>query len=503
MTKPIPKKQFIDATPKTYFLHSLRNAHLPQGVRTALCEFIDNSLGEGSGNARKVTLVYDSDNIAIIDNGCGMSDLAQMLTLGDSQNRLSSTDIGNFGYGSKIGALYLGWSVEIFTVNEKGEYRRASVDWKAQERNGSWQVPYDGKVLASRFAPAPIRKGGTMIIIRDRHDDRTWQWGSLAADLAHTYRPALDDGREIELVHRGGRNQTLLLSEYVERDVLKSQQEFSGSVNGKSFTVVAGERLDGAAGKPGVHIAYGHRVIETTKSLPETPLPAAFYAMVKLSPEWKKALGSNKTTIAQDRERLLAEVLELTKHIIDEIKEKSQEVRLDLINAQIAEEMSAALNEGGKRDLGALRYWEPTSWSRTAVVNDEDKGQDDKKKSSGLEIRLEDLDGHAVWDGIATGSKMTIQLNKQLKYIEQAYNNPLDPAAIWAMVASAIADLAEEDPAAARFLKLSEDDMDFIQNQPGQERRQMILHRILSKVPTVKEPTAKQIEVSMKGNTNG
>ena len=494
-------KDFIDATPKTYFLHSLRNAHLPQGVRTALGEFIDNSLGEGSGNAKKVTLVYNNDNIAIIDNGTGMSDLAQMLTLGDSQNRLSDTDIGNFGYGSKVGALYLGWCVEIHTVNEGGEYRRAKVDWKAQERKGSWQVPYDNRVLSVRTAPKEIRNGGTMIIIRDRHDDRKWQWGSLASDLAHTYRPALDEGREIELVNTGGRQQSLNLSDYIDRDVVKEEHEFHGTVNGKGFTLVAGERVDGATGKPGVHIAYGHRVIETTKTLPDTPLPAAFYAMVKLDPTWKKALGSNKTTVAIDREELLKKVLLLTQDIIDDIKSKSQEVRLDIINAQIAEQMSAAMQEGGQRDLGALNYWEPVLWVKPKANREESDGQN-KKSQSGLDIRLVDLNGHAVWEAQATGSKVLVQLNEQVEYIEQAYNNPLDPTAIWAMIASAIADLSGEDPKAVKFLKLTDDDIDLLQNKSAQERRQIILHRILQKAPTVKEPTAREMQEAMKGKEN-
>jgi len=463
-------KHFIDATPKTYFIHSLRNAHLPQGVRTALGEFIDNSLGEGSGDATKVTIVYDSDNIAIIDNGKGMTDLGQMLTLGDSQNRLSDTDIGNFGFGSKVGALYLGWVVEIFTVNEDGEYRRARVDW------------------------------AEMIIIRDRHEDRTWQWSSLAADLAHTYRPALEDGREIELVHKSGGKQHLFLSKYLEADVVNEAFTLQGSVNGKGFTVQAGERTDGASGKSGAHIAYGHRVIETTKSLPDTPLPAAFYAMIKLDPSWKRSLGSNKTTIAIDRLALLEEVLRLTKHIIDGINSKNQEVRLDLINAQISEEMNKALKDGGGKDLAALRYWEPASWTRHSTEKDDDG--EDKKKHSGLTILLEDLNGHAVWECVTAGSKVTIQLNKQVEYIEQAYESPLDPSAVWSMVACAIADSAEENADSVKLLKLSPDDVDFINNQTGRQRRQIILHRILSRAPTIKEPTQKQIEEAKKEKEN-
>lgn len=496
-----PNNKYIDATPKTYFLHSLRNAHLPNGVRTALGEFIDNSLGEGSGNAQQVTLVYNNDNIAIIDNGKGIDDLSLMLTLGDSQNRASSTDIGNFGYGSKVGALYLGWFIEIHTVNKVGEYRRAKVDWKTQEREGTWHVPYDGKILPHTKAPKDIREGGTMVIVRDRHEDRKWRWSSLAADLAHTYRPALESGREIRLVHAGDKNKATHLSDYLEKDILINEFTFNGEVKGKPFTVTAGERVSGASGKPGAHIAFGHRVIETTKSFPDTPLPSAFYAMIKLGPEWKKSLGSNKTTVAIDRQELLEAVRGLTISIIESIKTKRQEVRLDLINAALSKEIIATLQEGGREVMAGMRYWEPVLWKQPG---NKDPSQDQgKKKDSGLIISLDDLNGKAVWDAEAAGKKVMITLNNQLEFIKAAYDNPLDPSAVWTMIASAVADLVDDNPEKVSFLALTDEDKDYIAQHKGTERRQIILTRILNKAPVTKEPTAKEIEEAQQEKENG
>ena len=491
-------KNYIDATPKVYFLHSLRNAHLPNGVRTALGEFIDNSLGEASGDADNVTLVYNHDNIAIIDDGVGMDDLSQMLTLGDSQNRLSSSDIGNFGFGSKVGALYLGWFVEIHTVNKAGEYRRAKVDWREQENKGSWQVPYDNKVLKANRAPKEIRKGGTMVVVRDRHSDRKWQWGSLASDLAHTYRPALDSGKSITLVNAVRGVKSIDLVDYVERDQLVQEFEYCGEVNGKPYTVVAGERVNGSVGKSGVHIAYGHRIIETTKTLPDTTLPSTFYAMIKLGSEWKKSLGSNKTTVAIDRDELLSEVLDHTRHIIESIKEQSQEIRMDLINANIAQEISAAMSKGGEREMASIRYWEPSAWFRKGEGG-RDPGEA-KKKDSGLEIRLEDLNGQAVWNGSSAGGRVLVELNRQVEYVKSAYDAPLQPSAAWAMVASALADIIEGNPEQVKLLDLDDDDKDLIINKSGAERRQVVLHRILSSMPDVKEPTSKEIQTEMENN---
>src|SRR5688572_15477520 len=102
--------------PKTHIIKALVNAELPERHVTALGEFIDNALGEGSGDANSVVIEFDQTKITILDDGCGIENLNAMFTLGDSQSRLNSRDIGQFGYGAKVGALYLAYDMTVETV---------------------------------------------------------------------------------------------------------------------------------------------------------------------------------------------------------------------------------------------------------------------------------------------------------------------------------------------------------------------------------------------------
>lgn len=492
-------KDYIDATPKPHFLNALRNAPLPDGVRTALGEFIDNSLGEGSGQATKVTLVYNKDTIVIFDNGRGMSDLAQMITLGDSQNRLSNEDIGNFGYGAKVGALYLGWGLEVHTVNEAGEYRFASVDWQEQEQKGTWHVPYKNKVYPRYKSPKEIKAGGTLVKILKRHDDRKWQWKSLAADLAHTFRPALEQGKQILLCH--AEVEEIDLSDTLIRDELRGKKTFSGVVKRKTFSVVAGERADTKTGRSGIHIAFGHRIIETVTKVGDTKLPHGFCATVQLDSAWKQSLSSVKNRIEIDREALLEEVVAMTKHIIEAINVKSREIRMEIINAQIAQQIASVLSKSSKKNLAKHRYWEPSLWTRSREGDDEP--EEGMANAYGLSISLEDLGEENVWDATLTKSKVSISINKNIDFVRRAYNHPVNSDALWFIMSGALCDAICRDDVldCLEVMKLSSDDLDLLRNYNPERRRQMMMHRFLDSAPSIKEPTKKEIEEAIKGES--
>src|SRR6185503_15919314 len=95
--------------PKTHIIKALVNAELPERHVTALSEFIDNALGEAAGNADTVKIQFDPYMIIVEDDGRGIENMNAMFTIGDSHSRLSSRDIGQFGYGAKVGALYLAY----------------------------------------------------------------------------------------------------------------------------------------------------------------------------------------------------------------------------------------------------------------------------------------------------------------------------------------------------------------------------------------------------------
>src|SRR5438067_2395407 len=162
--------------PKTHIIRALVNAELPERHVTALGEFIDNALGDGAGDASAVTIEFDKLKVAILDNGRGIADMNAMFTLGDSQSRLHAKDIGQFGYGAKVGALYLGYVMSVETVHE-GRYHHYQVDWEQVLRSGNWPQSYKGSGTLPHVGR--LQKG-SRITIRHRHPGRIWHGDALA-----------------------------------------------------------------------------------------------------------------------------------------------------------------------------------------------------------------------------------------------------------------------------------------------------------------------------------
>ena len=316
--------------PVTHMLSQLVNADLPEGPLSALNEFIDNAFGPDAGNAQAVRISYKPDMLVIDDNGQGVLNLNSLFRIGDSVSRLSRTDIGNFGYGSKVGVLYMGKHMMVQTVRE-GEYHAFEVDWEQVAECEQWPAPYQGKPL--KFPKVKPITRGTRIIIRKRH--RTFQLLPLAERMAHVYGPALRDGREITLAHydlAGKLQKEVKVSELAGKTPLESVTTCSLVVNGKRVEVRAGAMLERKGRLNGVHLAFGHRVIRTERVLSQ-PLPARLYVEAKLDTAWKPCLTALKNDILTDKAELLAAIEECLADLIAMLHQEVQERRLDLITA--------------------------------------------------------------------------------------------------------------------------------------------------------------------------
>lgn len=315
--------------PKTHILRALVNAELPERHVTALSEFLDNSLGEGAGNAREVTIYYDEKKIGIVDNGTGIKDLNVMFTLGDSASRLNDKDIGQYGYGSKVGALYLAWESHVATFCE-GQYHEYQVDWKKVMETGKWPEEYKGEGKKSpRYGNLTGYTHGTEIWLYNRHKGRIWQGPTLAEHLAHIFRPALLKGRKIRLIYNGrGRRQDWDLSDYLGKFRLIREMRVKGAVNGKSFTIHAGRSKLLSGRLNAIHIAFGHRFIESARNLIHRYVPAELYAEVVLGKEWKSSISANKSGLSDDHDALLVEVEKLIAPLIDELEAEAENIEI-------------------------------------------------------------------------------------------------------------------------------------------------------------------------------
>jgi len=333
------------SVPKTTILHVLMNAELPERHVTALGEFVDNALGEGSGNATQVIIRYDPKRIEIIDNGDGVARPQALFTLGDSESRLHSRDIGQFGYGSKVGTLYLAWRIRLDTVHD-GRQHRHEVDWKRVLDSGEWPFEYDANGYPTS-APS-----GTTITLSARHESRVWQAEPLAEFLSHIYRPALLAGKKIKLQYRracsGPFREIDLAKKYVGKLVQSDRLNIKGEAAGKEFNLRAGVVRDLSARLNGVHIAFGHRFIRTENRLVRRHIPPSLYVEVILSPDWKRALAANKSSIAHGNEQLLAEVERLLTPLLDKLEEKETELHIKSIEIRLSRAVNEIISAASK-----------------------------------------------------------------------------------------------------------------------------------------------------------
>lgn len=423
------------AIPKTHLILSLINHELPDRHVTALSEFIDNSLGEGAGNATEVVIRWDAKSIVIADNGEGVARCQALFTLGDSESRLHARDIGQFGYGAKVGALYLAWHMALET-NHAGRIHRHAVDWEQVLKSGLWPIEYNGE-----GASANGKRRGTTITLTRRHKGRVWQGEPLAQFLAHIYRPALLAGKKIRLQHRSGSTvKEWDLSKYLGALHLSDKLKVSGSVDGKDFALRAGIGHELSARLNGIHIAFGHRFICTESRLIERHIPPGLYAEVMLSDAWKKSLSSNKSSIAHGRDELLAEVERLLVPLLDKLDEQARELEIKSITVALqarAQQAIDALGDeigdvgDGKEDViidhedggNGGRGSGPTM-PRKRADGEGDKSHDAaKNRRTGIKLQFVSHMGERVSKVDTSHLEVLVSMNRDLQIIRDKMNN--------------------------------------------------------------------------------
>lgn len=504
-------------TPVTHMLQSMVNAELPEGALSALNEFIDNSLGQGSGNANRVIVAYKPDTLVIEDDGVGVQDINSLFRIGDSLNRLHSEDIGNFGWGSKVGALYLGWTVAVQTVRD-GLLHTFKVDWQKVKDKGQWPYEYVGE---GREPGKRDLQQGTRIIIGNRH--RKFQTKSMAERLAHIYSPALRDGKKIELMQysdSGRKQYHLKLSDYLDRQVMADEVNMRIEVNGKGATLRAGSMEKRKGRLNGIHIAFGHRVINTVRSFNDRPMPASLYAQVTLDKEWKQSLTATKNDLAFDKAELIDAIEEALDELLEKLAHEASEARMDLITAQLEQagaDLFAALNskQGIFVDAGAVqrkagvqggtKNKKPSDGPNETNANEgnvDENGENDadeakrKKPSFGFTFKLDKL-GNEVFKVDYFDSRIEVSLNEDVPYLSRAFAAPIQDSAIWGMISNALMHwLFGPDAAPDALPRLMPGMAKEFESYAFslEERKHYVLREFLDRAPELREPTRSEIE---------
>lgn len=169
------------------------------GLRTGLCELIDNAIDLWTLNGRKRSLVvkveldWQRQIVAVEDNAGGVSsqDLRLLIAPGGSRNVPSSAIIGVFGVGSKRASVAIGEHVEIRTRHKSNASHQLDVtkDWlESPDWNlAVYQIP-DIKPNTTRVEISRLRRPF------DEEDA-----ARLEAHLAETYSWFIEKGCSIQV----------------------------------------------------------------------------------------------------------------------------------------------------------------------------------------------------------------------------------------------------------------------------------------------------------------
>jgi len=174
----------LEATPEKRIFWSIISDY---GLRTGVCELVDNAIDLWKRNGAKKALSIDiwidteQQQISIKDNAGGVreADLPKLVTPGGSQNEPDAHSIGIFGVGSKRAGVALGQEFKIKTryLKEKTFLIIVNDDWL---NDTSWEIP--------SYVVANISPGSTQVeISRLRSAISENEVDALRAHLSSVY----------------------------------------------------------------------------------------------------------------------------------------------------------------------------------------------------------------------------------------------------------------------------------------------------------------------------
>jgi hypothetical protein len=176
----------IDGTPDKRVYWSLISDY---GLRTGLCELVDNAIDLWMLNERKadlriqIELDVGRQLVVVEDNAGGIAakDLPLLISPGGSRNAPDAPIIGVFGVGSKRASVAIGEHVEIKTRFKSGETRQIDVT-TAWLETADWRIPsYLVPNIAANTTRVEILKlrrsfDGADIIRLKAHFAETYSW---------------------------------------------------------------------------------------------------------------------------------------------------------------------------------------------------------------------------------------------------------------------------------------------------------------------------------------
>jgi hypothetical protein len=302
------------------------------------------------------------------------------------------------------------------------------VNWTQVEDSGQWPLRYTG-------AGKPAKKGefGTQILVSNLFTYYHLKTSEgVAKELGLTFAPALRRGANIALYHRlkDGTEQQIEVKPFAPAD-LTDVTEIKGTVGTAKgplhWTGRAGLSKSLVERHNGVHIAFGHRVIEMTRDPFMGVSAPTLYVEVQLdeTTPWKYQLSDHKDKVVRHRDTLMESIKNAIKPLLDKAKDQATTLALLQLTAQIEEPLNKAIKGAGLLHYDPEEEGEPGGIPNDGPPADEpskkdvhtpvDEGEPAKEKQQQpTGIRIENtLEGRAfAWD--VTGKLMTIKLEKEM-----------------------------------------------------------------------------------------
>lgn len=404
-------------------------------VAEALAELIDNSFGEGRGNARNIDVKIDRRRrvVTLIDDGVGTEDISSLFTLGKGA-REGGDDIGRYGMGGSEALLWLADKVTVCTLRD-GRCSGATVNWTTQINkeefptiDTSWRKP------SAAYVPVELMAigHGTYIRIHLHRGHRLPNDGSqrsaLRSPISRLFAPGLRSGRhiiwndeELQPYSPGLGPDALSFSVAVQTD------------EGQALTaqVMAGA-CDVSLENSKLAVSYSYRVVEETRDGFGNYQGGGVAGSITLGEEWRRYLTTTKDGFADEnlRNELMAAVASGLEPMLEQLRRQ----RASTMFAQIAVRLEATL--GGLFKVEVERSDEPSmpddraSELEDASSDDEtpdrdetrDRDPDRHNDQGATEIQIQhgsdaELDGRLVAVSVSPGRPIVATVNAEHPHV--------------------------------------------------------------------------------------
>lgn len=450
--------KLFDTSPNPRFLRALQNQRWT--ASGAISELVDNSFGEGRGNANTVRITWDATHhvLTVLDNGNGMDALHRLFKLGDTVGR-SPGDIGEYGAGGTWALIWLARSVSVWTMRD-GKTAHAAVDWDEQiARDAFAEIDDSWRLASASNTPTELLEEGHGTLIRLHIPaKRKIHVGNVQKDLARSYGPALRYGRRLvwQTVGRGSTGEIKELHDLMQ---IPDPREFLIEFELDGQTLVAhgqaGVVENGTVSQSGMAICFGPRLLTLTKDCFKAPDGELFAGIglmgyADLMDGWRGFLSTTKSSVDDDRawDLLMAGLFKFLRPMLDELEQTRRKLLFDDLALELKDLFNGALkvkvDEGGRLEpdsegqerMGRMRKG-PQTESKPAQPASRQQG-------AGVEIDLvdaSDLEMEGLLCRIdVEGESMLGFINSEHPFVQDAISDvPPNRRALHKMVVDAIA----------------------------------------------------------------